>query len=147
MSEQPLRARLDGGAVVLSGVLDLMLGRGARLVLDFKHGEARGSHAEDMRFYALLVTLAMRRAPYRVATVYLESMEWQAEDVTREILEHAAARVELAVKTASELTGGREAALDPGRHCGWCPRRRVCPVSAAEEADDSTRPEVAEVVG
>ncbi len=38
-----------------------------------------------MRFYALLCTLVFGRVPYRVATVFLQSMEWQAEDATESL--------------------------------------------------------------
>ncbi|MDP9341777.1 MAG: PD-(D/E)XK nuclease family protein [Actinomycetota bacterium] len=131
VGEQMLIARVGAG-LVLSGRPDLMLGRGARLLLDLKTGAARPVHAEDMRFYALLAALVFRRAPYRVATVFLESMEWQAEDVTEEVLRHAAERVAAAARTASELlSGSRAPELTPGPVCRWCPRSSSCPVSAA----------------
>jgi hypothetical protein len=130
VGEQMLIARL-GRTLTLSGRPDLILGRGAGLVLDFKTGVARPVHAEDMRFYALLATLVFRRAPYRVATVFLESMDWQAEDVTEEVLERAAVRVAGAALAAAELREeARPPELTPGPHCRWCPRSATCPVSA-----------------
>jgi hypothetical protein len=130
VGEQMLIARLGAGLTV-SGRPDLILGRQDRLVLDLKTGVARPVHAEDMRFYALLATLVFQRAPCRVATLFLESMEWKAEDVAEEMLAHAAARVMETAVAAAELLGGRrEARLTPGPHCRWCPRSTSCPVSA-----------------
>ncbi len=134
VSEQSLRVRLAGGMVVLSGRLDLVLGRRSQLLLDFKSGDARPAHAEDMRFYALLCTLVFGRTPYRVATVFLQSMEWQAEDVTEETLDLAADRVVGAAGSAAALAAGREPELRPGPHCRWCPRSASCPALAAARA-------------
>ena len=120
-----------GPWLAISGRPDLILGRSDRLVLDLKTGTARPVHAEDMRFYALLATLVFGRAPYRVATVFLESMEWQAEDVAEEMLVHAADRVAETARSAAELLGGRrQPRLSGGPHCRWCPRSAVCPASA-----------------
>jgi RecB family exonuclease len=129
-SPQPelrLRAVLAGGRVVLTGAPDLVLGRTRRLVVDFKSGGAWPEHPEDMRFYALLLLLRTGVAPYRVATFFLDSGEWQAEDVTDEILRRAADRVVDASTAALRLFGGRAPQLSPGRHCGWCPVRSDCP--------------------
>jgi hypothetical protein len=91
-----------------------------------------------MRFYALLCTLAFERPPYRVATVFLQSMEWQSEDVTEETLDLAASRVVEAATAAAELAGGAETQLTPGAHCDWCPRRATCP-AALHEAQGAAR--------
>jgi hypothetical protein len=131
VSEQYLAASLADRSVVLSGRVDLMLGRGPHLLVDFKTGEARPGYAEDMRFYALVVALSFGVAPYRGATVFCESMEWQPEDVTEEVLEREAGRVIDAARSAAELRDGRLPELTPGPHCRWCPRARTCPSSAA----------------
>ena len=138
VAEQPMRTRLADGAVVLSGRLDLVLGRRQRLLIDFKSGEARPAHAEDMRFYALLCTLAFGRPPYRVATVFLQSMEWQAEDVTEETLDLAAARVIETATIAAALIGGATPNLTAGPHCAWCPRRPTCPEARRHTGPEST---------
>ncbi len=70
ISELRVRAELLGGDLVLSGQIDLVLGlpdrlepnRATRLVVDLKTGSAYPEFAEDMRFYALVMTLAVRRA-------------------------------------------------------------------------------------
>jgi PD-(D/E)XK nuclease superfamily len=129
VSEQSMRTRVAGGLVVLSGRLDLVLGRRQRLLIDFKGGDARPAHAEDMRFYALLCALTFGRPPYRVASVFLQSMEWQAEDVTEETLDLAAHRVIRTATAAAGLLGGSDPQLTAGRHCGWCPRQRTCPAA------------------
>jgi hypothetical protein len=138
-TEWSVRAELLGGALVLSGTPDLILGgssslepgRATRLAIDFKTGRAWPEHAEDMRFYALVLALRFGVAPYRVATLYLDSGEWQSEDVERQMLEHAADRVIEAVRAVSAAAGGRSPELRPGPYCTWCPRAMTCPSSAA----------------
>jgi CRISPR/Cas system-associated exonuclease Cas4 (RecB family) len=138
-TEWSVRAELLGGALVLSGTPDLILGgssslepgRATRLAIDFKTGRAWPEHAEDMRFYALVLALRFGVAPYRVATLYLDSGEWQSEDVERQMLEHAAERVIEAVRAISAAEGGRSPVLRPGPYCTWCPRAQTCPSSAA----------------
>jgi len=134
-----VRAELLGGTLVLSGSLDLVLGSGSkaepcratRLAIDLKTGRAWPEHAEDMRFYALLLTLRFGVPPYRVATLYLDSGEWQAEDVDERVLERAADRVIEAARTAAASDAGRAPELRAGPYCTWCPRAATCPSSAA----------------
>jgi hypothetical protein len=128
--ELALKASLAGGRVILAGAPDLVLGQGRRLVLDLKAFGAWPEYAEDLRFYALLLLLRTGVAPYRVATVFLESGTWQAEDVDPDVLRHAADRVVGAVERALGPEPATED-LRPGRHCAWCPRAARCPVSAA----------------
>src|SRR5207247_2095603 len=114
MSELKMRAEVAAGGVVLSGKVDLLLMRPdpsggrtpLRLAMDLKTGTPRSEHAEDMRFYALLIALRYGVPPYRVATFFLESGEWQAEDVTGETLGRAVDRVLAAASTALEMRGG-----------------------------------------
>jgi hypothetical protein len=137
-TEWHVRAELHGGALVLSGTLDLVLGsshatepaRATRLAIDLKTGKAWPEHAEDMRFYALLLALRFGVPPYRVATLYLDSGEWQAEDVDERVLSRAADRVIEGVRTAAATDAGRPAPLRPGPYCTWCPRAATCPSSA-----------------
>jgi hypothetical protein len=136
--EQRLRADLAGGLLVLSGRVDLMLGppgqdprSATRLVIDLKSGDARPEYVEDLRFYALLMCLRVGVPPYRVASFFLDSGEWQAEDVTVGTLEHAADRVQDAARTAAALRTGSPPSLRAGHHCGWCPERPDCPAAAA----------------
>jgi len=141
-TEWHVRAELHGGALVLSGTLDLVLGappqadpaRATRLAIDLKTGKAWPEHAEDMRFYALLLALRFGVPPYRVATLYLDSGEWQAEDVDERVLSRASDRVVEAVRAAAASDAGRPLELRPGPFCTWCPRAATCPSSAAPTA-------------
>jgi hypothetical protein len=90
-----------------------------------------------MRFYGLVLALRFGVPPYRVATLYLESGEWQAEDVDRRMLERAADRVIEAVRAVSAAQRGRAPVLRPGPYCTWCPRAMTCPSSAALTGDDN----------
>jgi hypothetical protein len=134
-TEWHVRVELLGGALVLSGQLDLVLGsssaahpnRATRLAIDLKTGRAWPEHAEDMRFYALLLALRFGVPPYRVATLYLDSGEWQSEDVDARVLERAADRVVEALRAASAAESGRPLTLRPGPFCTWCPRASSCP--------------------
>ncbi len=135
ITELPVKAQLLGGALTLSGKIDLVLGvpdrlepsRATRLAIDLKTGGAWPEHAEDMRFYALLMTLRFGVPPYRVASLFLDSGEWQAEEVAEETLFHAADRVVSAARAAGALLAGREPQLTGGSWCAWCPRAFVCP--------------------
>jgi hypothetical protein len=134
-TEWHVRVELLGGALVLSGQLDLVLGAGVpaeptratRLAIDLKTGRAWPEHVEDMRFYALLLALRFGVPPYRVATLYLDSGEWSSEDVEPRMLERAAERVIEAVRAASASANGRPLTLSPGTYCRWCPRAATCP--------------------
>ncbi|HEV8563514.1 MAG TPA: PD-(D/E)XK nuclease family protein [Actinomycetota bacterium] len=135
--EMSVRAELLGGAVVLSGKIDLVLGRpdrlepgrATRLAIDLKTGGAYPEYPEDMRFYALLLTLRFGVPPYRAASLFLDSGEWQAEDVAEGTLQRAADRVIAAARSAAALWNGREPALTAGPYCAWCPRAAVCPAA------------------
>ena len=148
-TEWHVRVELLGGAVVLSGTMDLVLGsaspvepgRATRLAIDLKTGRAWPEHAEDMRFYALLLALRFGVPPYRVATLYLDSGEWQAEDVDERILDRAAERVIGAVRAVAASEAGRTLDLTPGQYCRWCPRAAVCPASAFPPDVGATEPE------
>ena len=129
-TELPMRVRLLAGRVVLAGTPDLVLGAQRRLVIDFKSGRAWPEHAEDMRFYGLVLLLRAGAAPYRVATFFLDSGEWQSEDVTEPTLRHAMHRVVRVAAAVARANAGVRPALNPGYHCGRCPRRGTCPAVA-----------------
>jgi hypothetical protein len=142
VSELGVKAELADGALVLSGKIDLVLGapdradatRATRLAIDLKTGGAYPEYPEDMRFYALVMTLRFGVPPYRAASFFLDSGEWQAEDVTTETLDRAADRVIAAATAAASLSSGAEPSLVPGPYCGWCPRADRCPAFAAASA-------------
>jgi len=146
-TELSVRAELLGGALVVSGKLDLLLGapdrlepmRATRIAIDLKTGGAYPQYAEDNRLYALVLALRFGVPPFRVASFFLEGGTWQAEDVTEDALFHAADRVIDAARSAASMRSGREPALTPGPWCAWCPRLQVCP---AADPDGSLRPTV-----
>ena len=109
--------------------------RATRLAVDLKTGGAYPEFAEDMRFYALVMTLRFGVPPYRAASLFLESGTWQSEDVTESLLHHAADRVIGAARAAAGLVSGREPALRPGSYCVWCPRASTCPVAELPSAE------------
>ncbi len=135
ITELSMKAELLGGSLVVSGKVDLVIGRpdqtqpmrAQRLLIDLKTGGAYPEHAEDNRAYALLHTLRFGVPPYRVASFFLEGGTWQAEDVHEELLFHAADRVIASARAAASLRTGRDPLLNPGRWCAWCPRAQVCP--------------------
>jgi hypothetical protein len=140
LPELRLRAPVAGGRVVLTGRVDLLLVLASeasgvepnRLAIDLKSGAAHPEHAEDMRLYALLIGLRYGTPPVRVATVFLESGQWQSEDVTERTLGRAVDRVVEAAAAWARLSGvGAAPELRPGPHCGWCPRRAGCPAAEA----------------
>jgi hypothetical protein len=139
-TELPIRAELLGGALVVSGKLDLLLGapdrlepmRATRIAIDLKTGGAYPQYAEDNRLYALILALRFGVPPFRVASFFLEGGTWQAEDVTEDTLFHAADRVIQAARSAASMRSGREPSLTPGPWCAWCPRAQVCPAADPE---------------
>ena len=132
ISELYVGATFADGAVSVSGRIDLALGRvhpsrATRILIDLKTGTAWPEHPEDMRLYALLHALRFGVPPFRVATLFLGSGDWQAEDVTERTLEHAADRIVAAIESATRADSAPE--LTPGPYCSWCPRARTCPAA------------------
>ncbi|HYY09184.1 MAG TPA: PD-(D/E)XK nuclease family protein [Actinomycetota bacterium] len=142
VTELLFRVELLGGDLVLSGKVDLVVGvpdrlepsRATRLAVDLKTGGAWPEYAEDMRLYALLMTMRFGVPPYRVASLFLDSGEWQAEDVDEDTLVHAADRIVAAARVANGLRSGRAPELTPGPWCGWCPRAFECPAAEPRPA-------------
>ncbi|HEX6595291.1 MAG TPA: PD-(D/E)XK nuclease family protein [Acidimicrobiales bacterium] len=139
-TELPVRVDLCGGRVVLSGKIDLALGRArgdeARcLFVDLKTGSRYPAHLDDLRFYALVQALRIGVPPFRVASYYLDSASFAAEDVTVETLEIALRRTVDGVRKMVELrTGAREPAVTPCPRCRYCRIRDVCDGAKAWEA-------------
>ena len=135
---------LCGDLVSLRGRPDLAFGqaRGREagvVIVDLKTGGSYGSHFDDLRFYALLQTLKTGVPPYRVATYYLDSATFHAEDVTPAILEIAARRTVDGIRKIARLVDPASTpALSPGRACRWCRLRHECdgPAQLADQDDD-----------
>ncbi len=144
VAESRLRADLCEDRVVLSGKVDLTVGRSdgmraGKVLIDLKTGGFSPTHRDDLRFYALIETLRLGVPPRLLATYYLDGGRLQDEPVTEDLLRSALARAvggaEVAVALLHE---DREPTLKPGAPCRWCPRRDECDVGRAhleEEAD------------
>ncbi len=146
--ESPLRAELGGGRIVLSGRVDLVLGRTVGLVagkafIDFKTGRRFAGHVDDLRFYALLETLRLGVPPFRLASYYLDQGDIVSEDVSEAVLEAAAARAADGVVKVVELRlAEREPTRRAGPSCRRCPLVDRCDEAGrdADAADDEDRP-------
>lgn len=143
-TDTPIVVSLCDELVTLRGRPDLAFGqaRGREagvVIVDLKTGRRYGSHFDDLRFYALLQTLKTGVPPYRVASYYLDSGTFQAEDVTPAILESAARRtVDGIRKIARLLDPVTDAGISPGRACRWCRLRHDCdgPAQLADDQDE-----------
>ena len=114
------------GCIELVGKTDLVIGKpdgrvSTKLIVDFKTGWRTVHHRDDLRFYALLETLARRVPPRRLVTFYLDAAEADVEDVTEGSLEAAFARLVGGIERHIELTIDRRLALKrTGSMCRWC---------------------------
>ena len=129
--------RLSGG-VVIKGVPDLVIGRpdaNRRLMqlIDLKTGARRDSHRHELRLYGLLATVKYGIAPFRLTTYYLDEADWDAEDVTGELLAETADMLVRDVSHAIRLTvtppESSELSLRAGPACNWCSMAPKCPMS------------------
>jgi len=132
VTESRLRAAFCGDKIVLSGKVDLTVGRAnglraGKVIIDLKTGSFGPAHRDDLRFYALLETLRLGTPPRLVATYYLDSGDLQGEVVDEDVLRTALERVVGGARAAVELRfEGRTAVLRPGPPCGWCPIKTSC---------------------
>ncbi|MFT6803079.1 MAG: hypothetical protein ACJA2H_000083 [Nitriliruptoraceae bacterium] len=132
--EQSVRAELVGGRVVLLGTPDLTLGRvrdatSRMLLVDLKTGMRRpAQERQELRFYALLLTLKHRQPPYRWASYYVAEGAWDVEDMTPEHLWSAVRRTIDGIDQAARLLpADAPETLQAGRWCRFCPRKDRCP--------------------
>ena len=144
VAESRLRADLNDERIVLSGKVDLTVGRAdglraGKVLVDLKTGGFSPSHREDLRFYALVETLRLGVPPRLLASYYLDGGRLQQEPVSEALLRGALERVVDGAEAAVALLhDGREAVLKAGPPCRWCPRRDSCDVGRRylERLDD-----------
>lgn len=147
--ESPVRAELAGGRIVLSGKVDMALGRATghtagKVIVDLKTGGFSPSHRDDLRYYALLDTLRLGVPPRRLASYYLDQGRFTPEDVTEGLLHAAVARTVDAMTAIAEVRfGGVEPERRPSGMCRFCPARSTCVEGRAylNELDDVDEPE------
>ncbi len=127
--ESPIK--LAFGNVRLQAKVDLSLGIPAgasarTFLVDFKTGFEQPDHAQDNRFYALLETLRSKVPPYRVATYYLDSGTWRAEDVDEGVLDAATRRVVDGARRIASVESDGPSTYSPGPVCRFCPANTGC---------------------
>ena len=113
--------RLTGHADVFSFVGQPADGCGQIRIIDWKTGRVDESHVNQLKGYALLACLAYPEAD--TATVFLVRVREQCADT------HHFTRAELLDWWAGicESVKVETPALNPSRHCGYCPKRLTCP--------------------
>ncbi len=122
----------DDERIMLRGKFDLALGRSVGnqakiLIVDLKTGNRHDSHASQLRFYALLETLAGGLPPFRIAAYYLDSGQYWTEDVSEATLELATRRAVDGVRRMIELRyGSRFATETAGPLCRYCEVLDLC---------------------
>jgi PD-(D/E)XK nuclease superfamily len=132
------------GAIVLRARVDLVLGRprgdeSTKVILDLKTGRLMQRHREDLRFYALVETLARRLPPRLLATYSLDSGSADVEVVSEAMLRSSVRRTLDAVERMIEVrVEGHEPTRTPGFQCRWCTLRVECDVGRAWLADADT---------
>ena len=144
MAESRLRADLNDDKIVLSGKVDLTVGRpeglrAGKVLIDLKTGGFAPNHRDDLRFYALIEALRIGVPPRLLATYYLDGGRLQGETVNEALLGSALERVVDGADAAIALKHeGREPQLRAGPPCHWCPRRTDCEVGQRflEERDE-----------
>jgi hypothetical protein len=144
VAESRLRADLNDDRIVLSGKVDLTVGRpegtrAGKVLIDLKTGGFAPAHRDDLRFYALIETLRLGVPPRLLATYYLDGGRLQGEPVTEALLGSALERVVDGADAAVALKHeGRVPELRPGPPCRWCSRRADCEVGHRymEERED-----------
>jgi hypothetical protein len=141
--ERSIEVPLARGSVHLRGVPDLVLAsrreddRARSLVIDLKTGVPRPERdREELRFYALLVTLATGRPPFRWASFHVTEGRWEVEDLREDTLEGAVARVIDGVEQQLRLAAGQATPTETqhlrgGSWCRFCLRREGCELSQA----------------
>jgi hypothetical protein len=132
-TESATRAELCGGRIRLAGKIDLALGTPQGLgpgtvLVDLKTGTPHAGHLDDLRFSALMETLRVGVAPFRLAGYYLDAGTMEVEDVDEDVLESALRRTLAGARKVVELRLGlRTPSVTANARCRWCPARPDCP--------------------
>ena len=134
--ESPTQFPVDG-PILLRARADLVLGKLAgnesrKVIIDLKTGRAVHRHREDLRFYALVETLARRVPPRKLASYYLDAGEPIVEDVTEGLLRAALQRTLDGIHRIIQLRREkREPTRQAGPACRWCSLQSSCEVGQA----------------
>jgi hypothetical protein len=144
VTESRVRVELHDAAVILSGKIDLTLGRAdgttaGKVLVDLKTGGYRPSHVDDLRFYALLETIKLGTPPRLLATYYLDQGRPMVEQVTVDVLAAALRRTVEGAARMVALDEGATPTLRPSAGCSWCPALATCETGRAHLAEDGDR--------
>ena len=148
VAESRVRAEFCDTRIVLSGAVDLTLGKArgneaGKVLIDLKTGRTAPTHVDDLRFYALLETLKLGVPPRLIVTYYLESGSPRTEQVTEELLWSTVHRVvDGASRAVAVLHEQTEPRLVPSPLCRWCPLIDGCETGRRQlaSADDGFEP-------
>ncbi len=130
-TQEPIKASLAGGRVLLSARVDLAIGRPAVHhasvgIVELKSGKRRAEHRADLHFYALIEALRSPAPPFMVATYYTRTGELDVEPVSEDLLAAAARRTIAAIEALYRLAAGAEPNRTPNPLCGWCEALPIC---------------------
>lgn len=130
-TQEPIKASLAGGRVLLSARIDLAIGRPAVDhasvgIVELKSGKRRAEHRADLHFYALIEALRSPAPPFMVATYYSRTGELDVEPVSEDLLVAAARRTIAGADALLRLATGAEAHRTPNPLCGWCDALPTC---------------------
>lgn len=138
--QEPLRVELAAGRVVLSGRVDLALGRpgadrAGTTLLDIKSGKRHYDHALDVGWYAVLETLRHHAAPFQTGSYYLRDGGLDLDVIDSDRLGHAAGRIAEGVGRLVRLAAGATAMVTPNGLCPWCPVLGSCEPGSRHAAE------------
>ncbi|HEX3566471.1 MAG TPA: PD-(D/E)XK nuclease family protein [Acidimicrobiales bacterium] len=130
-TQEPIKASLAEGRVLLSARIDLAIGRPAVDhasvgIVELKSGKRRAEHRADLHFYALIEALRSPAPPFMVATYYSRTGELDVEPVSEDLLVAAARRTIAGAEALLRLATGAEAQRTPNPLCGWCDALPTC---------------------
>jgi hypothetical protein len=141
VTEAQVRWPIDG-PILLRAKADIVIGRAAgaesrKVLIDLKSGRIYDRHREDLRFYALVETLAREVPPRMVASFSLEAGEAVVDDVSAGMLRTSLRRTLDAIERMVELTvEGRPPRPLPSPSCFRCRELAELPEPDDASADD-----------
>ena len=130
------------GPILLRAKADIVIGRAAgaerrKVLIDLKSGRIYDRHREDLRFYALVETLAREVPPRMVASFSLEAGEAVVDDVGEGMLRTSLRRTLDAIERMVELTvEGRPPRPLPSASCFRCRELAELPDQDEASGDD-----------
>jgi hypothetical protein len=121
LAEEPL----EHPRLALQGVLDVVyLGPEGVVLADFKTGQPREGHQEQLSIYALLWRAVTGRLPDALEVIYVaETRRFPVDAAALDALE---ARLEAQIASSAAALSERPARAVAGPHCADCPARIYC---------------------